>query len=41
MNSLVRAVSVVGQVLGLVIGSGFTNPDSQTMEQDPYLRFYA
>jgi len=41
MKSLVRAVSVVGEVFGLVIGSDFTSPYSETMQRDPYLLFHA
>ncbi len=41
MKQLRESVLVIGQVLGLLMGDGFTTPLAQTLKQDPYFRFYA
>jgi len=37
MKSITKSVSVVGQVVGLLIGSKFTTPVTQVLEQNPNL----
>jgi hypothetical protein len=41
MRNLVRAVSLVDQVIAMVIGRGFTSPHFETAQRDPYVAFHA
>lgn len=41
MKSLMKSAQIIGQVFGLVFGDNFTTPATHTIEQYPYLRFYA
>jgi hypothetical protein len=35
MKSIVKSVTVVGQVIGLLIGAKFTTPTAQVLEHNP------
>jgi len=37
MKSIAKAVNVVAHVVGLFVGSGFTTPVTQVLEQNPDL----
>lgn len=39
MNRLMKSVTVLGWVIGLVMGSSFTVPVDETLEHHSHLRF--
>jgi len=39
MNRLMKTVTVVGRVIGLIMGSSFTVPADETLEHHSHLRF--
>jgi len=41
MEKLVKSAQIVGQVVGLVMGSKFTIPAAKELEKHPYLSFDA
>jgi hypothetical protein len=40
MKNLVKSAVVIGQVLGLLVGSKFTTPTSYVMGDNPYIFLY-
>lgn len=40
MKSITKSVTVVGQVIGLLIGTKFTTPVAQVLEQNPNIGTY-
>lgn len=40
MKNIAKSVAVVGHVVGLLVGSGFTTPVTQVLEQNPNLGTY-
>lgn len=39
MEELLKAISVTGQVIGLIIGDDFVTPETQVIEQYPNIQF--
>ena len=40
MKSIVKSVTVVGQVLGLLVGNKLTTPVTAAIEQNPFIALF-
>ena len=40
MKSIIKSVTVVGQVLGLLVGNKFTTPATAALEQNPTIGLF-
>ena len=40
MNYLAKTARVLGQILGVVVGDGFSSPSNEALRNYPSLRFY-
>ena len=40
MNNIRKSTEVVGQMLGLLMGKGFTTPADKFNEEYPYIKLY-
>jgi len=38
MNNIVKSATVVGKVIGLLLGNGFTTPATKVYEKNPYIK---